>query len=630
MVPSSESPFLFQAWSASGLGLYYGGAGGGKLGRRLSGAHAAPVTNNKFLAAARKFEVLAGEDGRPKAKSSFQAGNFANALKVQAENRRRERKKEVALEELRLQRENAEIEAAGGGFLGPLIRFGSSRRIHPDVGQAAGKSNEGTVERPSPKGAVDLIGDVEGDGPDHVNDSPAILASVSRRPSEEGEGEGEGDGSDGGGHRVSFPHHHSFDQGVAQSQYDMDKDFGSGYRRFDPFKTCKACFGGYDIQGKDDIVPYFNMCGCDRNHNIRYALMRLTAWKWFDRFFLFLTVLDNILMVLNSTYEWRLNAEMGILFAALYLIEVICKVAAWGLFGGKLSFWNANVFNRFDLLVVLASWLEVAAFFFGFEFSLRPLKLMRVLKPLGQFEFFHGLEEVMHTLEVGAIAMGTVLYLMLFFYVLFGVVGMELFAGSYARSCVWADTGETVIPLQYCKRFDEKFLIKHGTDNGAGAGLNSNCGALQLCMDIGAPNFGFSNFDNMASSFITVFQAFTTDSQASLMWAGIESEPDWTVLVIFFYLAVAFCIDQALMNVFLAVLTTVFTCMSPKPKPPDPKPQTQKCYPEPCPPPQPPCLPCPKPPRVIGTRFQAWANPGHQTFVAPEISTHLLCEFKPI
>ena len=65
-VPSSESPLLFQAWSASGLGLY-GSAGGGKLGRRLSGAHAAPGTNNKFLAAARKFEVLAGEDGRPKA-----------------------------------------------------------------------------------------------------------------------------------------------------------------------------------------------------------------------------------------------------------------------------------------------------------------------------------------------------------------------------------------------------------------------------------------------------------------------------------------------------------------------------------------------------------------------------------
>lgn len=334
-------------------------------------------------------------------------------------------------------------------------------------------------------------------------------------------------------------------------------------RKFDPFSLCRSWFWNPVDDVEEDIVPYFNMCACNQQDKYRLFFMRLTAWKWFDRFFMTLTLVDNVIAVLDSMLDLGVNSKMDILFATLYLIEVSCKITAWGLFGGTMSIWNSNIFNRVDLLVVFAAWLEVAARQMGFSFSMRPLKLLRLLKPLGQFDAFHGLESIMHTLEVGAIAMGTVLYLMVFFYVLFGVVGMELFAGSYSRKCVWADTLQPALPEQFCKRFGEKSLLKGllpGHILGPGVALNSNCRPFQVCIDAGSPNFGFSNFDNMASSFITIFQAFTTDSQSYLMWGGIESEPDWSFLVILFFLSIAFVIDQALMNVFLAVLTTVFSC----------------------------------------------------------------------
>jgi hypothetical protein len=65
----------------------------------------------------------------------------------------------------------------------------------------------------------------------------------------------------------------------------------------------------------------------------------------------------------------------------------------------------------------------------------------------------------------------------------------------------------------------------------------------------------------MASSLITVFQAFSTDSQAYVMWAGIQSEPEWVVIVLIFYFGIAFALGQTLINVFVAVLTTVFSAV---------------------------------------------------------------------
>ena len=293
-------------------------------------------------------------------------------------------------------------------------------------------------------------------------------------------------------------------------------------------------------------------------------MMSLVSSKWFARFFVMLIVVDNAFTVVADTYNWDVNMAFNFFFASLYLVEVVCKVTAWGMFGGTASYWNENIFNRVDIIVTIASWIEVGLYYIGREVSLRPFKMMRLLKVLYVFEFFHGLEDVVHTMEVGSIALGTVLYLILFFYVLFGVMGMELLENSYSRRCYWADTGEQVKPEKYCKRFDQKYLLQKGAATGKMPGpgmlLNNNCGSLQVCRDGQSLSYGFVNFDNMASAFITIFQAFTTDAQSQIMWAAIQAEPQMAFFVVLYFLGIAFVIDQTLMNVFLAVLTTVFTC----------------------------------------------------------------------
>lgn len=60
---------------------------------------------------------------------------------------------------------------------------------------------------------------------------------------------------------------------------------------------------------------------------------------------------------------------------------------------------------------------------------------------------------------------------------------------------------------------------------------------------------------------LTVFQAFSTDSQFVILWASIQSEPIFFPLTIAYYLGIAFVLGQLLINVFLAVFTTVFTAV---------------------------------------------------------------------
>ncbi len=95
------------------------------------------------------------------------------------------------------------------------------------------------------------------------------------------------------------------------------------------------------------------------------------------------------------------------------------------------------------------------------------------------------------------------MYLTIFFFVLFGVLGMEAYSGSFVRRCVWADTLELKIPEEYCKRFDQNDFDKLGRYN---PGLHNSCGPLQLCLDVGNLNYGFTHFDNMAGALLTVFQ----------------------------------------------------------------------------------------------------------------------------
>ena len=176
----------------------------------------------------------------------------------------------------------------------------------------------------------------------------------------------------------------------------------------------------------------------------------------------------------------------------------------------------------------------------------------RLLRPLLQLELFAGIETIIITLETSVFALLTVIYLVFFMFVLYGIAGMDAYAKSFRRRCVWADALELKQPEQFCKDDD---AIPMGT----ALGLNSGCGPLQLCLDIGAPNSGFTSYQNMPTTLLTIFQAFSQDGQYTIMWITLESEPFWAGLSAAYWISLAFVCGQILVNVFIAVLASIFS-----------------------------------------------------------------------
>jgi hypothetical protein len=327
------------------------------------------------------------------------------------------------------------------------------------------------------------------------------------------------------------------------------------------------CFFGWDIEADQyPQIPHRNAFGKTAYDPSRRRLLHLTASPWYNNFMLLLACADSALLVIEAEGEISGVVEYStIVFSSLYTIDIGFRFYAWGVSGGKMAFMRQNTYNKIDLIVTVICWVEIIlgrVAFFGF--TIRSIKLLRLLQPLTRFITFAGVEAVLKTVEVGFLALGTVVYLMLFFFVVFGVVGMEAYSGSFNRRCVWADSypnWEVKQPEQWCKRFDKRKFELGRFPSEFDNGLNNNCGPFQLCVDVGAPNNGFTNFDNMATSMLSIFQSFTADSQYAVMWASLQSEPDYTGITIMYYLFVAFLLGQLLINVFLAVLTTVFTAV---------------------------------------------------------------------
>ena len=165
-----------------------------------------------------------------------------------------------------------------------------------------------------------------------------------------------------------------------------------------------------------------------------------------------------------------------------------------------------------------------------------------------QIETFAAINMFLLTAEKGVLPLSTVVGVILLCLVFFGVIGMAGFRSSLRRRCVWADTMELKVPEQFCKRYQtaDEFVS-----------VINNCGPLQLCIDMMNPNNGFTSFDNMPASLLSLFQALSTDAQYNILWACLQSEPDHPVIVAIYFLCLGILIGQVLINVFVAVVANV-------------------------------------------------------------------------
>ncbi|XP_061082500.1 sodium channel protein type 2 subunit alpha-like isoform X2 [Conger conger] len=308
----------------------------------------------------------------------------------------------------------------------------------------------------------------------------------------------------------------------------------------------EACF-------TEGCVQRFPCCQVNINEgkgkiwwNLRRTCFKIVEHNWFESFIIFMILLSSGALAFEDIYIERWTTLKAILeyadkvFTFIFILEMLLK---WVAYGFAKYFTNAWCWLDFlivdvSLVSLVANALNVAEL--GPIKSLRTLRALRPLRALSRFE---GMRVVVNAL-VGAIpSIMNVLLVCLIFWLIFSIMGVNLFAGKYYH-CINTTTD---VPF-------EIDVVNNDTQ----------CRALEQTGSARWRNDKI-NFDNVAAGYLALLQVATFKGWMPIMYSAVDSrkrreQPDYEYSRNMYIYFVVFIIFGAFftLNLFIGVIIDNF------------------------------------------------------------------------
>ena len=336
-------------------------------------------------------------------------------------------------------------------------------------------------------------------------------------------------------------------------------------------------------------LPNHSLFVLGKGNPMRKAMIKVVKSQTFDQFILLL-ILANCVFLAMDTKEvlfeesaWgKATAMSEHIFTGIYVVEMCMKIIAMGFFYGKGSYLS-DPWNRMDFFVVV---LGLLGYLPGMG-NYSGIRTVRILRPLRTITGVKGMRQLVVTLLRSLPMLFDVLILVFFAFFIFGIIGVQLFMSKTSQRC--AILGNPAAGCESCGLQDAAgytgcdtscvipaaptWVYQGGEDGDVlcsgprwnsypdrgDAGAGNACPAGQYCVQQrkqDLPNFGFSNFDNIAWAWLTIFQCISMEGWTNIMYMVMDTTSTWTwpyfvVLIVFgSFFAV---------NLALAVLYVYFT-----------------------------------------------------------------------
>jgi hypothetical protein len=188
-------------------------------------------------------------------------------------------------------------------------------------------------------------------------------------------------------------------------------------------------------------------------------------------------------------YHW-----LDVLFLVIFTVEFAMKVVDSGFYFTPAAYLRDN-YNRLDFVVLILSYVD---FFTGesMEGIGRSLRLLRVLRPLRLLSKNEGMQMIVDAFLRALPALGYVVVLTAFIFLIFSIVGMSLFLGNFYRC------------------------------NDASAASKGDCvGTTVSDEGVVVPQVWsrpYVNFDNAWEAFVALFQVSTLSGWLSVLFDGMD------------------------------------------------------------------------------------------------------------
>ncbi|KAM4756649.1 sodium channel protein type 4 subunit alpha [Cyanocitta cristata] len=280
--------------------------------------------------------------------------------------------------------------------------------------------------------------------------------------------------------------------------------------------------------------------------NLRKTCFHIVEHDWFETFIVFMILLSSGALAFEDIYIEQHKVIRTILeyadkvFSYVFVIEMLLK---WVAYGFKVYFTNAWCW--LDFLIVDVSLISLTANWLGYSElgAIKSLRTLRALRPLRALSRFEGMRVVVNAL-LGAIpSIMNVLLVCLIFWLIFSIMGVNLFAGKYYR-CVNTTTGEL---------FDIDVVNN-----------KSDCMALLYTNEVRWVNVKV-NFDNVGLGYLSLLQVATFKGWMDIMYAAVDSreieeQPQYEINLYMYIYFVIFIIFGAFftLNLFIGVIIDNF------------------------------------------------------------------------
>uniref|UniRef100_A0A673D0Q9 Sodium channel protein n=1 Tax=Sphaeramia orbicularis TaxID=375764 RepID=A0A673D0Q9_9TELE len=275
---------------------------------------------------------------------------------------------------------------------------------------------------------------------------------------------------------------------------------------------------------------------------LRKTCYRIVEHNWFESFIILMILLSSGALAFEDIYIEKRKTIKTVLefadkiFTYIFILEMLLKWVAYGF-----AKYFTNAWCWLDFLIVDVSLVSLVANAMGFSElgAIKSLRTLRALRPLRALSRFEGMRVVVNAL-LGAIpSIFNVLLVCLIFWLIFSIMGVNLFAGKYYR-CVNTTTDELFSPKE----------VNNMTDC---VGKDARWKNLKI------------NFDNVGLGYLALLQVATFKGWMDIMYAAVDSrklneQPDYEINLKMYMYFVVFIILGAFftLNLFIGVIIDNF------------------------------------------------------------------------
>ncbi|XP_074145331.1 sodium channel protein type 11 subunit alpha [Sminthopsis crassicaudata] len=236
---------------------------------------------------------------------------------------------------------------------------------------------------------------------------------------------------------------------------------------------------------------------------LRVTCYRIIKHNWFESFIIFMILLSSGALIFEDcSLPSKKNIKELLSFADkvftyIFILEMFLK---WVAYGFKKYFMNAWCFLDFIIVNISIISLIDESVKSHLSINVKSLRTLRALRPLRALSQFEGMRVVVNAL-IGAIpAIFNVLLVCLIFWLIFCMLGVNLFAGKFGK-CINIKTNEII----NASEIHNITLCKSGNYSDV-CWINSKV-----------------NFDNVGIGYLALLQVATFKGWTDIMYTAVDS-----------------------------------------------------------------------------------------------------------